>query len=244
MKSIWFFIFLLNNLFFIPSFAHHSEFSELDSSGSSVWKIFSFEKNIQNPGMEATGFFIGPNHFIANFHFLDLVLNMARNSTGIALSQEWTSLALKVKKVLVVSALYDLVLFKTEGNVTKYLSLIEYPPEPSTSAFFITYPDGISEETIKKVSFFSEDTEKYTLSFDSSLLEGRITGGPVLDPVGQLVGVISSVSGNMLKAVKISYLREFINGDTGTRCANSNLNTFSFSIAEACVKKELENLKN
>ena len=61
----------------------------------------------------------------------------------INLGQEGNSSVLRIKKVISVSALYDLALLETEESVTDYLNLRENSPEPNEDLFVIAYPGRV-----------------------------------------------------------------------------------------------------
>lgn len=74
MKHFIFSILLSLLLFgFTPSKADFSPgetFSQLENSKQAVWKIHPLGQK-----GNGTGFFIGPNRFITNFHVIDIILH-------------------------------------------------------------------------------------------------------------------------------------------------------------------------
>ena len=56
---------------------------------------------------------------------------------------------LELKRILAVSAVYDLALIETEENVTNYLRLREDPVDPGENLFLNAYPDGTFKEMKK-----------------------------------------------------------------------------------------------
>lgn len=159
----------------------HETFSKSDNSDLSVWEIFSFEEDREKYIIRATGFFIGPHHFITNFHVISSILNNSTNNTNIVLSQQGRSSVLKLKKVLAVSALYDLALLEIEEEVTNFLSLRENPPEPSENLFLTAYPNrGELTKMRKTGDVIYEDSRRYDFPVNHSSLSGA-SGSPVLD---------------------------------------------------------------
>ena len=243
MRHFIFFLLLLFT-FFGFSFARadlpDEPFLQSENSKLSIWKIISFEENIEENTVYATGFFVGENRFVTNFHVLLSILGRAKDNTSIALSQEGSDSVLRVKKVLALSALYDLALLETEENTTNFLSLRENPPEPSENLIIPAYPSEIFTTIKKTGNIIREDSIDYTFPVNNFLLNGA-SGSPVLDEQGQVVGVVYGGNVNMLSAVHIYHLEEFINRELGTECAD--IDRFSWSSLEACIKEEVESLQ-
>ena len=227
---------------------------KLDSSKRAIWKIMlNFERSLITPDSDkervvnGTGFFIGTNHFITNFHIIDNLLNKD-NRPGvlenkniidyIVLSQKGRASVLRVKKILAVSALHDLALLETEESVENYLSLREDMPE-SNEIFFLpaSYPGGVFREIIKTGHIIYEDDLSYSFPINRSYLEGT-SGSPVLDVRGQVVGVTFSGLENLLHAIKINHLKEFIMGNAGMKCSD-----LKSSGVKDCIKEEMEDLE-
>ena len=186
---------------------------------------------------------VGVNHFITNFHVINSLLHAPypedvpqnRLENEIVLSQEGNSSVLKVKRVLAVSALYDLVLFEMEEDVIDYLSPRENPPESSENLFLIAYLDGGVTKIRKTGDISYEGSKSYFFPVDHSDLGGA-SGSPVLDEQGLIVGVTFIGLENLLGAIKINYLKEFISGNIGLKCSGHNS-------ARVCIEEETQNLK-
>ena len=225
------------------NFSPNETFSQLETSEQAVWKIHNFN-------ISGTGFFIGPNHFITNFHVIDMILHqmpfgdISQNDRSankdsmsrIVLSQEGSTSVLRIKKILAISALYDLALLETEENVTDYLSLREHPLELSESLFLIAYPGGVFTKISKTGGIVYEDNQRYDFPINHFSLSGA-SGSPVLDEQGMLIGVASLANANMLIVRKINYLREFVEGNMGVKC-------HSPKPVRACLKEEIQNLED
>ena len=246
------FIILLNLSFFCLSFAEADSSSDeislhLNKSKKAVWKIEIWNRGrdfgnvvlkfvMGLGGSNGTGFFIGPNYFVTNFHVIFSLLGSTGSST-VTLSQEGDSSSLTIKRVLAVSALYDLVLLETEESITDYLSLREKLPNPNEPLFLLAYPDGIFKKIEKTGGIIYENDREFAFITNNSNLNGA-SGSPVLDDKGQVVGVASGGSNNKLNAIKINHLKELVMGSIGTDCAETEI----FK-AQKCIKEGIEHLK-
>ena len=203
--------------------------SQLDNADASVWKI----SNVKNRG---TGFFVEKKLFVTNAH---IVLDMLETGSveDIFLLQEKPLSILKVKQVVALSVFYDLALLETEEEVSHYLSFRGNALEPQENLFVPGYPDGIFKRIRKQGNILYENVQLYEFAVNSSDLTG-ISGSPVLDREGRLMGVASEGlrTTNILRAIKPNHLKSFIAGETGLSCLNS-VNP------RDCIKKEVENLK-
>ena len=216
-----------------------------ENAEQAIWKISDRDQLASG-----TGFFIGENHFITNFHVISGMLNrlsfegMSQDQNiidHIFLSQEGSSSILRVKGVLAISALYDLALLETEENVTNFLSLREDPPQPGESLFSMAYVDGIFTEIRKIGEIFYEDNYRYDFPADILGLRGA-SGGPVLDEQGQVTGVTFNSAINLQGVIKTNYLRELIKGNIGTECSKFGAGA-GFVNTKMCIEKEIQRLR-
>ena len=224
---------------------------------NSVWKI----SNGGSSESQGTVFFIGPKLFVTNFHVLSSLLYPRCRVTiqikgqtndseegckkedeikNIILSQKDNQAILKVKQVHVLSALYDLALAETESSVNHYLSLGENLPEPEEELFILGYASGFFAElkTTGNISFSESSLFSFPVnqsSFHGVGLPG-VSGSPVFNKQKQVVGVISLGTANILSAVTLDNLREFITEKTGLNCSN-------FVNGEECIRGEVEVLR-
>ena len=236
--------------------------SQLDNADQAIWKISSLRNdgNERNKAVaNGTGFFVGANHFITNFHVISSML-LNRPENNIVLSQGENRAY--VKGILAVSAVYDLALLEVERisinsltlkeelpiskrgeNAANFLSLRKDLPETSENLFITAYPSGIFARIEKTGDISYEDEEIYAFSVNKYVLTGA-SGSPVLDEQGQIVGVVSASTSNFLHVIRVNHLREFIAGNVGIKCPNFNSDeAVEFAIAKACIKEEMENFK-
>ena len=260
----YFIVFILLNLVFfsLPRAGANSPPQEkllsLERFEQAIWKISSLENDENEKGrvvFNGTGFFVGANHLITNFHIIFHMLKWPEND--IVLSQGG-NIAF-VKRILALSGIHDLALlevertpvnslnlteewpkFDMEEEPTSFLSLREDPLKPDENLFLVAYSQGAFTRIRKTEDISYEDRQHYGFSIDKSGLSGA-SGSPVLDEQGQVVGVTSFGLNNLLYAIKVNHLRKFIAGDTGVRCSDSN-GTIDFFAAEACMEKEIKNL--
>ena len=200
-----------------------------NDSENSVWRI----RNHSNYFMGTT-FSIGPNLFVTNFHVLRSMLKDESSIKDITLQQKGHSSHLTIKRIIAVSAFYDLVLLETEQSVTSYLNITENPIYPKGELFMPGYPQGDFKE-MKKIGEVVDHGYHYTFSVNHTHLLGT-SGSPVLNTEGQVVGVSSFHFLNILSIVKSKHLKELIAGDRGVNCSDIIHLTM-------CMKQEMEDLK-
>ena len=224
-------------------FQHPETLSPFNAYELPVWKIHSpdVEGGTGSNVMRGTGFFIGENHFVTNFHVISHMLRGSGSLENIALLQQGNTSVLRIKEILSVSAAYDLALLETEESVTNYLNLGESPPEPNENLFSIAYPYGVFTVINKTGDILYENNQSYIFPTDNSSMSGA-SGSPVLDEQGQVVGVLFKGLHNLLHAIKINPLQEFIKGNIGIKCIKSVSIAVRFFNKE-CIKKEMERLQ-
>ena len=108
---------------------------QINNIQNSVWKI----NNVS--GENGTAFSISPNRFVTNFHVLEFMLKKD-SLENIFLQKRESSSRLKIKKVVAVSALYDLALFETREDVSSYVSITDVQPHPHEDLLILGFPFG------------------------------------------------------------------------------------------------------
>ena len=206
---------------------------EIKWAHKSVWKI-SWSNSGRNAfRIGGTGFFVGENHFITNYH---VIYPMLKDIKSITLTQEGNSINLKAANILALSAIHDLALVEVETkHFTNFLSLRESPPEPYEDLYVPAYPNNLFVN-MKKTGNIFFDRKNFFFAVNHSSLSGT-SGSPVLDEQGQVVGVNFKEFNNMLSALSMGDLKEFIIGNTGLSCVH-------FINLKSCAEKEIENLKD
>ena len=204
---------------------------EIKLAHKSVWKISWSDSGITSFG---TGFFVGKNHFITNFH---VIYPMLKNIEHITLSQSGNPMNLKVTNILALSAIHDLALVEVETkHFTNFLSLRESLPEPYEVLYVPAYPNNHFVNIKKTGNIFFYRISHLSFAVNHSSLPGA-SGSPVLDKQWQVVAVSFAAIHNILFALSMDDLKEFIIGNTGLNCAH-------FINLKSCSKKEIENLKD
>ena len=149
-----------------------------------------------------TGFFISPNKFITNFH----AIAHTSKVTGFTLLQKENSRILKVKRVLAVSALHDLVLLETEESVGDYLRIRKKPLQEEEDLFITGYA-GVNLVDVRKTSdtIFLDDSVILPVDYTSALF--GLSGSPVVDANKRVIGVLHGGLGNFIFTVRFRSLK-------------------------------------
>ena len=200
---------------------------------SSVWKLSIPELSETDQKLGGTGFFITPNKLVTNFHVISALLDISKIEE-ITLSQEGNTRVLKIKGILVMSAVHDLALLETTQSVDHYLSIRRDPLQEQEDLFITGYPGGELTD-MRKTSdniMFLGDTTSF---FVNKLLFGGSSGSPVVDVKKQVVGVLHSSSVNLIHAVNLEDLQVFVQEGL-KNVSNDNL--------ELVVRNEIENLRS
>ena len=139
---------------------------------------------------------------------------------------------LELSGILRISVDDDLVIFTTNGKVTKPLKLSQ--KAPSEKLYALGYPKGVKQTLIhlKKHGTFDNGYD-YDMVVGRTNVEG-ISGGAVVNRKGELVGVMYYAHGNILRFRKAIKLRELQRG-SGLDCSNLSLSS--------CVEKGIKDFK-
>ncbi len=180
-----------------------------------------------------TGFFIAPDLFVTNFHAIDQI----KNVESIFLDRD-DKPSVKVKKLVSVSAYADLAILQTEQNSDIYLSEGEKSLFHE-GVFAIGYPRKMRKPvTIRSVGEIKiMENVYYAVSFKLPVIGdiGGMSGGPLLDSKGNLLGIFSATFGfNFGKSVWSSYLQELLDNHIGTVCENQ---------PRKCIDQEIQKVK-
>ena len=245
-----FFLFVLLLIFFLFgffSFSHHTDPNSLNNTEvitknrtkkiewqinnaqDTIWKI---SNNIHTYG---TTFAISPRLIITNLHILESMLTNKNSIQDIVLYKNEVPSHLKIKRVVAVSALYDLALLEIEEDVTNYLSINENSIQSNEDLTVIGYPD-FHFKKMKKIGKLVDHNFFYVFPVNYFHIPGA-SGSPVLNQKNQVEGIVTLSSSNILYVIKSTYLKRFISGDVGLNC-------FNFIHPKVCLNEVTKNLKN
>ena len=185
-------------------------------AGGAVWAIHNKEdmraELKENEGCGMCFSVDSSRFFVTNFHVFRNLLKKVRSFSDLTLSQEGNPSELKVHRVLVVSGLYDLVLFEVNREDGDYMSATESFSPDSGETLFSMSPDRCGFTRMVEVTKATyEDIFFFMIAFDQRNLFGS-SGGPVLNSSNQVVGVMHAANENMSYVIKGKYLKELIAG--------------------------------
>ena len=194
--------------------------SSLEQVQDSIWKIE--DENLSR----GTAFPIASHVFVTNYH----VIAVMRNSSEIRLFRE--RISLNFKRLLAVSALYDLAIFETQEPVSLYFEVIKERPEPDEALFTSGYPQGHFEQ-IQKTGDLIHYKHYEIFPVDRDDLGGA-SGSPIFDQDIRVVGVLKGGVENFAYLIRSSRVEELMEGQIGLKCGE---------FLKECVERELEALK-
>ena len=221
-------------------------FSAEDRIRRSVWKLqVPYEGGILY-GVQGTGFFVGPHHFITSLQiFLPegdsyLKLDYDFNNKNFILLQEGEPvLQLRVKKILAISALDDLALLETK-EPSDYLTVRENSQNeeyPDSNLVVLGYGAELSLKERKQAGNIFREGDSYLFTLDNPISYG-FSGSPVLNEKETLMGILNqsdSNIGNLAYALSVNPVIKFLAGKTGLDCN-------PFPHFQDCIKQEIKNL--
>ena len=123
-----------------------------------------------------------------------------------------------MKQVLAINVAHDLALLETGQRVDDYLRFSDKDaPSPGEQLWVMGYLDGFTRQGVTNGMVY-EDIFSFAVATDFPDLAG-MSGSPILDAGGRVVGVGYVGDGNMLYGVKVAYVRSLIAGENGTVCS-------------------------
>ena len=194
-----------------------------------VWEI---SKSLST----GTAFAVGPNQFITNFHVIHPMLKDESASKQIFLSNH-KGQRLQFAQLLNINRVYDLALLETTEEVTHYLNVTDVPVKANEELLVIGYPQRVLTKVKKTGKINYEDALSYMFPSNHSDCFG-VSGGPVFNEKGQLVGIVHEFYSNLLKVIKVKHLEELMK-----KKGLGTLVCSDFSDIKTCFEREVENLK-
>ncbi len=214
----------------LPSFPEPVQQAEL-----SIYKIKTQKETIFE---NETGFFIAPSLLVTSFHSIGRLDLENENFNEIELFQQNQLSALKIKKVIAISAVFDVALLETQGTSDYHLKVNPQTPEPFEDLFTIGYPQGVFTKLQKTGSLLRENSGYcfiHQASFDH--LDGA-NGSPVLNSQDEVTGMILEgvMHTNSLCATNPDTINQLVENKIGTNCNQ-------FESVTDCVESELNSIK-
>ena len=208
-KVLWFFVLVL-----LPGWNGPVQAFAQDPSSvaSAVWKI----EDDRNYG---TAFAISPNLFMTNAHNL----RDTKRIGEIIISQEGSSRRLSASQILSLSLVYDLLLLQTKETVRRYLRLGRpVSKKEDGSLGMMGYFKGSLTHFRQIAPIPWQDRFYYALPVNRMDLTGT-SGGPVLNPKGEVVAIASRASGNISYSLKVKHIERLLAGKLGVFCPRPRL---------------------
>ncbi len=202
-----------------------------ESIQKSIWKI-------QNQKVQGTGFFISPNQFVTNAHFITgsglLKGNELKYNTTLKNNDSHT---FKIKNIQNLSIAHDLAVLEIYGETVNYLNLGNDLSKKTKDLFTMGYPTG-NFKVIKKITpslivqfldiiHGNKSNYKFYICFVDYLdkLNG-LSGSPLLNKKGEVVGIISLAGLDPLmdiayiNAIRVNHLKDLLDEENPTTNIN------------------------
>lgn len=177
-----------------------------------------------------SGFFIAPedpeqkdsNLLLTNCHSVRKLLENGKSLKDL-LIYNYFHLDLKEKRgpleiddLIAVDCIAGLALLKTKDKIPSYLTMSESPLNDKETLFVL---DRIEDSThlIKQIGQAHPTSNHLYFPANYSYLRNSI-GSPVTNIQGQVTGMVSDTTANMILSVNTNQLKSFIEGDTGVHC--------------------------
>lgn len=176
---------------------------------------------------EGTAFAVGPRDFITALHVLLGLLEGADNLGSVTLLQEESHAELRVHRVLAINVAHDLAYLETREPVADYLNPVykdglplEAYEETGRLGVGLTLVGYLEESLVRQKAskgILYEDVYAYAFATDYPNLHG-LSGSPVVNADGQVVGVAVSAQDNIVEAMKIGYVAQLLSRENGVTC--------------------------
>ena len=200
----------------------------------SVWRVASPAEG----KFLGTGFFISRTRVITAFHVVEEAL---KKGSQIVLRREDHSIRMKIKRAAALSAVLDLALLETEGEAPSFLPLRPAPPAAAEGQNFSVYgypvyPRGDLLRMRQMGRLLLAENMFFPVN---KIYLGGSSGSPVVDGQGRAAGVVFVASDNMIGALGLELLRDFIGGERGAICAGDDTEK-CLSEAETLLRRQAD----
>ena len=206
-----------------------------------VWQVLGFDSDGNLVGY-GTAFAIGKDKFVTNFHVISFANKFSKNSVKSIFLKKGEQI-LELSQILRIDAVEDLVIFKTNDEVTEYLELSNKISEKlsqktlSGRFFVLGYPQGVEQTLIhsEKYKIFDNTYDnEYVMVMGNINLKG-LSGGFVLDEQNKIVGIVLGNIDNSLFVRKVNKLEELQGLLIGLDCSELSVS--------ACIEMGIADLK-
>ena len=194
-----------------------------------VWKVIDAKRAYQ-----ASAFAVGPRMAITVAHNLFDVLEAGTDK--VMLVQAERKGQIDIVRVRAISTTHDLALLETAAPMEHHLSITRVLPHGLADQFHgAGYAKGKFATLSVITHTFHGDVDYYDLPMDR-VIRGGVSGGPVLAPNGEVIGMLRTSNENIAGAVRFKILSSFLAGNTGVACGSRGLK----GCLEAAVRRTRE----
>ena len=182
-----------------------------------VWKIIDTKR-----GYQASAFAVGPRLVVTVAHNLfDVVLKAGTDK--MMLVQEGRHEQIEIVRPLAISSTHDLALLETAPPMAHHLTIAKALPLGLADQFHAAgYPKGRFQTLSVIAQTIHGDVDYYNMAVDR-IVQGGVSGGPVLAPNGKVIAMMRTSNGNVSGAVRLETLEKFLKGEIGVDCGASGL---------------------
>lgn len=187
-----------------------------DGDHRAVWKLIDAERTRQ-----ASATAVGSRLVLTVAHYLFNILDAG--SDKLVLVQEDGNGQIEIVRARAVSATHDLALLETEAPMEHNLRIANGLPDGLADQFRAAgYAEGNFEILLVITQSLHGDVDYYDFPM-LRVIRGGVSGGPVLAPNGEAVGMLRTSNGNIAGAVRFEVISDFLAGDVGVACGTRGL---------------------
>ena len=210
-----------------------SSAQSVQQARQSVWKFTIPEEGISL----GSGFFISPNRIVTAAHIIEEPLTNGELSR-VELIHEDHNFRLKVKRLVFLSDSPDLALLETTRPAPSFLPLKPSPAVATETGLSVwgypSYPKGALLRMKQIGALLISENIFFPVN---KIYLAETSGSPVLDAQGRVAGVVFIAYDNMVGAIGLKVLRDFIEGKRGVVC-KAGYARECFHTAQALLQKQ------
>ena len=216
--------------------------SSMEDAPKAVWRIQNAKPSeplIAGKNYRGTATAIGPRHLLTNFHVWVGLLSDDFELEDIHLMKRRGSPAThKVDRLVAVSGIYDLALFRITESVDDYLALSREPLiqlSPSLTAVGFPFGRLVEAPQVENTVHYEDDLSYgVALTLPESLYQAEalfgMSGGPLLTRRVEVAGLARSSAANMLYTTKSEHMLRLLRRTEGLFCRTL--------LPEECLQRE------